>query len=158
MNFSKNFLFYISAKRGPGIFWPSLCFGIQDRFGSLSNVGVKSKTTRLNKGVHSMKQGCVLLAAIYIDGCFYRDEKRKGCPKAKPAAKLPNISWPEQRFSYEGKDFHKPNFASFIVNLLTKRVLCESHCEKIGKSHNKTRNSWLILRIETERKKSIIKA
>lgn len=88
-----------------------------------------------------MKQGCVLLAAIYIDGCFYRDEKRKGCPKAKPAAKLPNISWPEQRFSYEGKEFHKPNFASFIVNLLTKRVLCESHCEKIGKSHNKTRNS-----------------
>ncbi len=32
----------------------------------------ESKTTRLNKGVHSMKQGCVLLAAIYIDGCFSR--------------------------------------------------------------------------------------
>ena len=32
----------------------------------------ESKTTKLNKGVHSMKQSCVLLAAIYIDGCFYR--------------------------------------------------------------------------------------
>jgi len=55
--------------------------------------------------------------------------------------RLPKVLWPEQRFSYEGKDIHKLNFARFIVNLLTKRVLCESHCEKFGKSHNKTRNS-----------------
>ena len=55
--------------------------------------------------------------------------------------KLPKVSWAEQRFSYEGKDFHKRDFARFIVNLLTKRALCESHCEKFGKSHNKTRNS-----------------
>ena len=122
-------------------FGPRFVLGYKTILALCQMLGVKSKTTRLNRGVHSMKQGCVLLAAIYIDGCFYRDEKRKGCPKAKPTTKLPNISWPEQRFSYEGKDFHKPNFASFIVNLLTKRVLCESHCEKIGKSHNKTRNS-----------------
>jgi len=68
-------------------------------------------------------------------------KRQKAAPKAKPTEKLPNVSWPEQSFSYEGKDFHKLNFARVIVNLLTKRALCELHCEKFGKSHNKTRNS-----------------
>ena len=45
---------------------------LRKKKGSLSNVGGKGKTTKLNEGVHSMKQGCVLLVAIYIDGCFYR--------------------------------------------------------------------------------------
>ena len=66
------FCFIYPQSEGRGSFGPRFALGYKTILALCQMLGEKSKTTKLNKGVHSMKQNCVLLVAIYIDGCFYR--------------------------------------------------------------------------------------
>lgn len=65
------FCFIYPQSEGRGSFGQRFALGYKTILALCQMLG-ESKTSKLDKGVHSMKQSCVLLAAIYIDGCFYR--------------------------------------------------------------------------------------
>lgn len=65
------FCFIYPQSEGRGSFGPRFVLGYKTSLALCQMLG-EGKTTMLNKGVHSMKQSCVLLVVIYIDGCFSR--------------------------------------------------------------------------------------